>query len=367
MLLLVLLSGLLAVCLAASTSSANATASATLKTPSALAVGEVSRSFRDAALPARTGVAAGSRAQLAEWGGPTVASDGETVTIYFSSSYPVDQALQLKWADFLTSLVHGTEISTVTIHLAPLSEVQRYCGAAALACYSDTTRTIFAPGDNPAPDTSAEGALAHEYGHHVAASRLNPPFASIDYGTKRWASYENVCSKATNGTLYPGAEDREHYMLNPGEAFAESYRVLNEQKLGIGVEPWDIVTTSLYPDATALGLLEQDVVAPWAQNTAQQLTARLTRKAPAKTFVVSTPLDGTLTVAPRKSGSATVKMSLLAGKKTIGTSAFKGERGRAVTTTVCGQRSYTVRVSLAGTVTKSTKATVSVAVSSPSS
>ena len=47
----------------------------------------------------------------------------------------------------------------------------------------------------------------------------------------------------------------EHYRLNPGEAFAETYRVLNEQKLGLPQEQWNIVTTSLFPDATALSLL----------------------------------------------------------------------------------------------------------------
>ena len=48
-------------------------------------------------------------------------------------------------------------------------------------------------------------------------------------------------------------------MLNPGEAFAETYRLLNEQRLALPQESWDIVTRSLFPDATALSLLEQDI------------------------------------------------------------------------------------------------------------
>ena len=159
----------------------------------------------------------------------------------------------------MTSLVHGPELATVSIHLAPLSEVQAHCGSRALACYGPRGATIYASADDPEPGTSAKGALAHEYGHHVAYSRANPPFAAVDYGTKRWASYENVCSRTFDGDLFPGAEDSRLYMFNPGEAFAETYRVLNQQRLGLPQEPWSIVTTSLYPDATALSLLEQDV------------------------------------------------------------------------------------------------------------
>ena len=81
-------------------------------------------------------------------------------------------------------------------------------------------------------------------GEGRAHARVRPPrrrsrgrtrrSQSVDYGTKRWASYENVCArKIAAGVLFPGAEDVAPYMLNPGEAFAETYRVLNEQKLGL--------------------------------------------------------------------------------------------------------------------------------------
>ena len=318
--------------------------------------------FRDSILSPG---AARSTASIAEWGGPTVATDGETVTIYFSDSYPADPALATQWANFMTSLVHGPELQTVTIHLAPVNELQKICGSGALACYDPSNETIYAPGPDPAIDTSAKGVLIHEYGHHIAASRDNPPFSSEDYGTKRWASYENICSKARAGTLYPGAEDELHYMLNPGEAFAETYRVLNEQKLGLPPETWSIVTKSLYPDATALSLLEQDVTTPWQADTVKALTAKLTSKVRTKTFVVSTPLDGTISVKPRQSGKVRVSVSLLAKTKTVGTSTFSRAGGPAVTSTVCGVRSYSVRAKLTGTVTKRTQTTVSLSVTTP--
>jgi hypothetical protein len=318
--------------------------------------------FRDSVLsPSATR----SLQATAEWGGPTVATDGETVTIYFSSTFPVDPALAKQWADFMTSLVHGTELSDVSIHLAPLSEVQRTCGPQALACYSPSGGMIFAPIQDPAPDTTANGILIHEYGHHIAESRANPPFSSVDYGTKRWASYEGVCARSQSGELFPGAEDLRHYMLNPGEAFAESYRLLNEQRLGLPQEAWDIVTPSLYPDATALSLLEEDVLRPWTKDVAHKLTAKLTSKAKTRTFAMSTPYDGTLTVLPRQSGKAKVSVSLLAKGATVGTHAFMHAAGASLTTTVCGQRAYNVRVKLAGKVKKSTKTTVTLTVSTP--
>ena len=141
--------------------------------------------------------------------------------------------------------------------------------------------------------------------------------------------------------------------------------MLNEQKLGLPPETWSIVTKSLYPDATALSLLEQDVTTPWQADTVKALTAKLTSKVRTKTFVVSTPLDGTISVKPRQSGKVRVSVSLLAKTKTVGTSTFSRAGGPAVTSTVCGVRSYSVRAKLTGTVTKRTQTTVSLSVTTP--
>jgi hypothetical protein len=302
----------------------------------------------------------------AEWGGPTVATDGESVNIYFSDSYPVDPVRAQQWADFMTSLLHGPELSTVSIHLTPLTEVQRACSTSgALACYSARTATIYAPAEDPKEGITAKGVVAHEYGHHVATSRSNPPFVSVAYGAKRWASYENVCQRAFNGDLYPGAEDAQHYMLNPGEAFAESYRVLNEQRLGLAQEPWNIVTPSLYPDATALALLEEDVATPWTANTTHRVVEKLTAKVRTRTFTVSTPLDGTLTISSRQTRTQAVGVSLLSRGRAVATSSFKRASGAPIGTTVCGQRAYKVRVTLTGAVKKTAKTNVTLTVSTP--
>jgi hypothetical protein len=318
--------------------------------------------FRDSILPPGA-----SRALQAasEWGGPTTATDGETVNVYFSDSYPGDPARAHVMADFMTSLVHGPELQTVSIHLAPLVEVQRRCGGDALACYSPAASSIYVPVEDPAFDVSAKGVLIHEYGHHVASTRANAPFQSEDYGTKRWATYENVCQRAEAGDLFPGAEDSRHYMLNPGEAFAETYRVLNEQRLGLPLESWTIVSTALAPDPTALSLVEQDITTPWTANTLKTVTGKLTSKAPTKTFVVSTPLDGTIVVKARQSAAKKVTVSLVANGRSVKSRTFNGASGAPFSTTVCGLREYTVRAKLTGKLTKSTKTTVSLTVSTP--
>jgi hypothetical protein len=321
-------------------------------------------SLQDTVLKTSTAHVLARNAATTEWGGPTSATDGEVVTLYFSNSYPVDPALALGWANFMTSLVHGSELSTVAIHLAPLAEVQRYCGRTAIACYDSDSATILSIGEDYDAETSAKGVLTHEYGHHVAESRLNPPFATVDYGTKRWATYENVCARARTGELVPGAEDALSYMLNPGEAFAETYRVLNEQKAGLAVEPWNIVSTLLFPDATALALLEQDVTQPWTQSPATKLTATLTKAKPSKSFVISTPYDGTLTIGASQSAATRVSLNISTSTTTLARTVAT-RVADPVTMTVCGKRTYTVKVKLSGAITKKTKTTFALSVLKP--
>ena len=140
------------------------------------------------------------------WGGQYQTTAGESVTIYASNSYPVDPAMGQRWADFLGSLVHGSEISTVTVLLATAAQISRVCGADAVACYSPQGAVLYTPGEDPGTDLSAEAVITHEYGHHVAANRSDAPWSALDYGPKRWASAMQVCARTRSGELFPGAE-----------------------------------------------------------------------------------------------------------------------------------------------------------------
>jgi len=254
-------------------------------------------------------------------------ASGEEVRIGVSPAYSFDDARLQAWADFIGSLLHGSELGEVTFYFVPPSEIAESCGPRAAACYwVAVPPMIFTPGEDLPGLLTAEAIIAHEYGHHVSNSRPNPPWGALFYGTKRWASYVNVCAAVLAGQFFPG-DGGEHYALNPSEGFAEAYRVANQRRLGIPEAPWRIVDQAFYPDATAGALIERDVVDPWAGTSSVSYRGRFTRAGPSRlSFDVSTALDGIATASVR---------------------APKGARFRVSQSmsTVCGQRTtyFTVR------------------------
>jgi hypothetical protein len=269
------------------------------------------------------------------WGGVYTTRTNEQVTVFSSNAYAVDNATNQRWADFLASLVHGHELSSVSVYLAPPAEVASMCGGVdILGCYGNDR--IVAPGQGTA-EVSAESVIAHEYGHHIAAHRVNAPWPALAWGTKRWASYEQVCRRARARELFPGAEGPLLYLFNPGEVFAETYRLMNERKAGLPETPWRVVDQSLIPDNRDLTLVEQDVTEPWSTNRTVHLRGTFSRRGrPIRNFKVATPLDGTFT-ATVQSGAG-VRLDVVNGKRRIvrGTTTASG--------TVCGPRALTFRV-----------------------
>jgi hypothetical protein len=339
--------GLLPLVLAAFAAAAGATPATThdLAAPNALRLA----SAAGVAAPGRTPVVANLAIRpFASWGGQYLTPAGEPITLRVSDSYPQDPARPQQWANFLGSLEHGTEITKLTLVLAPLGEVQGYCGRNAYACYSSEQQTMVAPGDPPDPTTSVEAIIAHEYGHHLATNRSNPPWTSVEYGTKRWASYQQVCKETAAGQYHPGAEDN-HYALNPGEGFAETYRVLNEHRLGLLESSWDVVSRAFYPDAGALAALEQDIISPWTANTVSTTSGRFERRGKAtRTASFSTTLDGNVVVTLRTPRTLRARLDLSADGSLVGTVTTSGS-AKAARTTICGSRSLTARVTrLAG-------------------
>jgi hypothetical protein len=275
------------------------------------------------------------------WGGSYRIGTGESVTVYASNAYPVDAALGQRWADFLGSLVHGSELSTVSVYLAPLSEVELVCGRDSYACYSAAERALIAPGEDQGDGLSAEAIVTHEYGHHVAANRSNAPWRALSWGSKRWASSIGVCARTRSRELWPGATDPLRYDFNPGEGFAESYRLLNERKVGRAETPWRIVSEVLYPNDAALSALEQDVTTPWQEEASTTYTARLTRLARTRTYTVATQLDGTLKVTLRPSAGLRLSLEVFAPSRVA---RAVGSAAVLRSTTICGQRSHRIRV-----------------------
>ncbi len=126
-------------------------------------------------------------------GGTLPTKTGESVTVFVSDTYAPEQVSQQVWADFFAGLPHGKELSSVTVRIAPIAEVATLCGSGdADGCYNSSEIVMNGDlaGRSPPEDTAR-----HEYGHHIAANRVNPPWVAIQSGTKRWATAEQICSR----------------------------------------------------------------------------------------------------------------------------------------------------------------------------
>ncbi len=275
-------------------------------------------------------------------GGPVTAADGETVAVYVQDELlAADPGAPQRWADALTGLLHGPELASVSLVLASADRIGQICGTGALGCYA---RDVIVALGEDVPGFRAQTVVSHEYGHHVAAHRLNDPWSAQDWGTKRWATYENVCARSQAGELFPGDEGRL-YTLNPGELFAESYRLLNERRAGLPESTWRVVAPTLYPDQTAVDLVAEDVTSPWSGNTVATFSSRLAAGATGRGFRIATPLDGTLTATltgPAKARFALRIVDLASGR--VLADASTATRVKAATASICGQRTLQVQV-----------------------
>jgi hypothetical protein len=273
-------------------------------------------------------------------GGPVTAATGETVNVYVADELlAADPTTSQRWADFVAGLVHGPELSAVSLYLAPLAKIRQICGEGALGCYDPSDGSLFAIGED-IRGVSAGSVVTHEYGHHIASNRRNDPWPAVDWGAKRWATYEHVCSKARNGQLVPGDEG-QYYQLNPGEWWAETYRVLNERRAGLPEASWDVVDDSLYPDQQALDTLALDVTEPWAGNTTATYTGTMGPRASGRGFKIATAYDGELKV--RLSAPRGVSFALRIVDPTKGKVLATGI-GKSAQLTVCGERMVQVQV-----------------------
>jgi hypothetical protein len=282
------------------------------------------------------------RLRAASWWGRTyTASTGESVNVSVSDSYPADEAMGQNWADTFAGLVHGSELQLLHVYVETPQEVQSTCGNPnALGCYGSNQLVV--PGE-PVDGIDPKTIATHEYGHHVAFNRVNTPWEAIDWGAKRWASYANVCARTVAGTAYPGDEDF-HYQQNPGEAFAEAYRLLNESKAGATSFTWPIVDWSFYPDAAALHAVEQDVLQPWTTPTTKSLRVRFPKGKRVWTLQLATPLDGQLDVSVTFPAGALDDVSVAAAGHVLAQGLWSGAHQKKFGFQICGQRSLLLRL-----------------------
>lgn len=282
-------------------------------------------------------------------GGLITASTGEAFRVFVSDSLPVETTSPESWAEFLVGLTHGPELSLLTAYIATLEEVQQICGARALGCYG--RNQMIAPADLSAlTGATAEEVVRHEYGHHVAFHRSNAPWVAIDWGPKRWASTANVCARAARNEAYPG-DQGSNYSLNPGEAWAETYRLMDERKAGIVTATWPIIAPSFYPAEAALQAAEADVLQPWTAPTTTTFR-RTFGKSTRKVWLIPlpTPLDGDLRVSVTLPRNGTHAVALLSANRqtVVRRGQWTGQRVKRLTGTVCGQRNHFIRITQSG-------------------
>jgi len=280
----------------------------------------------------------------ASWSGGTYpAPEGEHVTIYVSTSYPEAESLAQHWADFFGSLPHGKELSAAKVYIAPLDQVAEMCFTTeALGCYGGQTLVVVG---ETTDGISPSSIATHEYGHHIAANRSNAPWLAIDWGTKRWASQAGICSRATAGMAYPGDEGG-NYSLNPGEGFAESYRVLVETNgTAVGYD-WPIVDPSFRPTPLSLAAIREDVLHPWVGPTTKTIQTKFLRGSRTWTTQVATPFDGDLRLRVTAPGGGADDVTLLSsdGRTVLATGSWASTGGKSLEYRVCGARSLRVRV-----------------------
>jgi hypothetical protein len=287
------------------------------------------------------------------WGGTYAVPDGEKVSIHISTSYPQADGLVQQWVDFFAGIPHGSELSLVQVYIAPLHEVSEMCYSDyVIGCYGG--QTLVTVGDSTAGVPPASIA-AHEYGHHVAGNRNNAPWRAIDWGTKRWATTMGICSRVTAGTAFPGDEGAS-YSLNPGEGFAESYRVLVETGgTAVGYD-WPIVDPSFRPTPASLAAIREDVLHPWLAPTTKTVRGTFLRGSRTWTTQVTMPLDGDLHLGLTVPGGGADDVTLLSsdGRTVLATGSWASSGGKSVDYRVCGARSVRVRVTRGGAATRFT-------------
>ena len=153
-----------------------------------------------------------------------------------------------------------------------------------------------------------------------------------------------MCSRTATGELAPGDES-SRYTLNPGEAFAEDYRLLNERRLGLPETFWGVVDQRFYPDQATLDAAALDVTNPWRGPTTSTLTSAFTSRATGRGFRIATPLDGTfrVTLTSPPNTRFTLRVVDPTSGRELGTPTGTG-RLKVVETNVCGQRTLQVQV-----------------------
>jgi hypothetical protein len=262
--------------------------------------------------------------------------DGTAISAAISDRYAnmLDPSVAQSYVDFLGSLDHGPELGSLKVYIAPPDEVTAECGGqdGTLACYDSSTQIMVVPGQET--DTGTSGVttsyvVAHEYGHHIAATRNNDPFNSFAVGPKYWSSYELVCDRAIKGLLAPGNETT-YYLSNPGEGWAETYAQLKYPGVAWQYNPL------MKPDAGAFAAAKKDVLTPWTHGASTVFKGRFGKSGKSThQYKFELTLDGRMQVRLRGPHASNYNLHLTSNGRDEGSTSNSGSRDSFNYTAAC--------------------------------
>jgi hypothetical protein len=287
------------------------------------------------ATPFKDKVITGSLAHASQVRGETQSyptGDGSiSIPVTLANTYTGDPAVAQSYATFLGTLPHGSELASLKVTVVPSSEVAADCGGdpgdGILACYGGDDQTMIVPGDQATGSTiSVNYVIAHEYGHHIARHRSNAPLEALDFGPKRWASYELVCDNTLDGKLAPG-DQGANYLSNPGEAWAEAYA-----RLIYPAEAWRFTPLLKPSQGSALAAMA-DVAQPWTKRISTTFKGTNTH-----TFKLPITLDGGFTLQLKGPARANYDLMVRSGSKIVDRTTRKDSKDRINYRIACRDR-----------------------------
>lgn len=263
--------------------------------------------------------------------------DGMRVYVQVSDGYVPDPAADRALVNFLGSLLHGDELDGLRVYVGTPAEMPLLCGPDIAACYLPGEGRMFIVGEQFFGGLPTDYVTAHEYGHHVQNHRVNPPFQGgpLEWGTKRWASFEGVCPGVANGVY--SLDYANDYFRHPGEANAEAFAFYHYP----GEVPWEWEVPA--PVDGSYSAIEADVLNPWRHNRTKRFRGRLRRNDVAgRRF--STPLDGTLKLTLRGPRRADFDLYLLSQRGRVLKKSRSRRSRERIRYLICGEDSFRFEV-----------------------